>query len=486
MFVDTKSRGNILEPIKFEGSLKNIPTASLHSYKVRLFHFTNALIQKMRWRAFYFEKHLANELPTNKNTRSNDCLNSSKLNVIGRLPFTTNKCAPMCPKLLSFESELFDLVNSISFKHKFNNFQKNLRNQINSIKKSNKLIVFADKTNNLYKIGPKNYYKLLNNSITKDYKICDKNSVDRINSCAQEILVKNNISGKRIRKLTNSKSYITIKDHKDNFPATIKCRLINTSKTDIGKISKVILASIINDVRAATGLIQWKNTGELLKWFSSLDDKSNKRFVSFDIVEFYPSITKEHLLNSLDYASTYSNFADSDKEIILHACDSLLFSDNTVWKKKNNDTFFDVPMGSFHGAEICDLVGLYILSKLKNVFGNCGLYRDDGLGVIDLAKPVVYDRIRKQVFKVMSDIGFKITLDLGNQVTDFLDVTLNLSDGTFRPYRKPNCLINFININSDHPRHIKKAIPVMTQKRLSSLSSSAEVFNEIKVPYENV
>ena len=99
--------------------------------------------------------------------------------------------------------------------------------------------------------------------------------------------------------------------------------------------------------------------------------KAVKRFnmKSFDIVEFYPSITKLHLLNSLNYASMYSKFEDSDKEIIiLHACDSLLFSDNNVWKKKNNDTFFDVPMGSFHDAEICDLVGLYTLSKLRNVF----------------------------------------------------------------------------------------------------------------------
>ena len=144
-------------------------------------------------------------------------------------------------------------------------------------------------------------------------------------------------------------------------------------------------------------------------------------------------------------------------------------------------------MGSFHGADICDLVGLYILSKLGNVFSNCGLYRDNRLGVIDLAKPFVHGRTRRQVlFNVMSDIGFKITFDLGNQVTHFLDVTLNLSDGTFRPYQKSNCLINFINLNSDHPRHIKKAIPIMTQKRLSSLSSSAEIFNEIKAPYKNV
>ena len=91
-------------------------------------------------------------------------------------------------------------------------------------------------------------------------------------------------------------------------------------------------------------------------------------------------------------------------------------------------------MGSFHGAEICNLVGLCILCKLGKVFSNCGLQKDDGLGVIDLAKHVIYDRTRKQVFKVLSDIGFKITLDLGDLVTDFLNVTLNLSDGTIRPY----------------------------------------------------
>ena len=85
-----------------------------------------------------------------------------------------------------------------------------------------------------------------------------QNSVDWIRSCAQVVFIKSIVISKRNRKLANSILYKTIKDHKDNFPATIKCRLISTSKTDIGKISKVILASIINSVRSVTGLIQWK------------------------------------------------------------------------------------------------------------------------------------------------------------------------------------------------------------------------------------
>ena len=57
----------------------------------------------------------------------------------------------------------------------------------------------------------------------------------------------------------------------------------------------------------------------------------------------------------------------------------------------------------------------------------------------------------------MSDIGFKLTLEIGAQITNFLDITLNLSNNTYRPYRKPNSLLNFINVNSDHPYHLKHA-----------------------------
>ena len=41
-------------------------------------------------------------------------------------------------------------------------------------------------------------------------------------------------------------------------------------------------------------------------------------------------------------------------------------------------------MGSFDGAEACELVVCYLLHQIKNETGNAniGLYRDDGLGVI--------------------------------------------------------------------------------------------------------
>jgi hypothetical protein len=53
-------------------------------------------------------------------------------------------------------------------------------------------------------------------------------------------------------------------------------------------------------------------------------------------------------------------------------------------KKDGSNSLFDVNMGSFDGAEICELVGLFVLNHLGKRFGkeNIGLYRDDGLAII--------------------------------------------------------------------------------------------------------
>ena len=43
----------------------------------------------------------------------------------------------------------------------------------------------------------------------------------------------------------------------------------------------------------------------------------------------------------------------------------LLFNDGEPWVKKIDNKEFDVPVGCFDGAEICELVGIYNLHLLK-------------------------------------------------------------------------------------------------------------------------
>jgi hypothetical protein len=87
----------------------------------------------------------------------------------------------------------------------------------------------------------------------------------------------------------------------------------------------------------------------------------------------------------LAWASDLATITGNDISIIKHARKSLLFGNGKLWTKKDgSNSLFDVIMASFDGAEISELVGLFILNHLGKRFGkgNSGLYRHDGLAII--------------------------------------------------------------------------------------------------------
>ena len=51
------------------------------------------------------------------------------------------------------------------------------------------------------------------------------------------------------------------------------------------------------------------------------------------------------------------------------------------------------------------------------------------------------DRIRKEVIKIFKEVGFKIEIKSNLKVVDFLNITFNLSNGTWKPYRRPNDIV---------------------------------------------
>jgi hypothetical protein len=55
-------------------------------------------------------------------------------------------------------------------------------------------------------------------------------------------------------------------------------------------------------------------------------------------------------------------------------------------------------MGSMDSAEVSELVGLFLLSKLERFIpkDQIGLYRDDGLAVVELPGPEV-ERLKKRL-----------------------------------------------------------------------------------------
>ena len=163
---------------------------------------------------------------------------------------------------------------------------------------------------------------------------------------------------------------------KDNFRSNLTCRLISLSKNEFGKVSKQLVEKINSGIIEKLQLNQWRNTVAVLKWFKNITEKTNCSFIQFDIKEFYLSITKNILHQTFKFAKQHTNINKNDLRIINHCCKLLLFSDYKTWKKKTTHSCFYVTMSSSDGAEISELVGLYIQSKLEKILpkSNFGLY----------------------------------------------------------------------------------------------------------------
>ena len=68
---------------------------------------------------------------------------------------------------------------------------------------------------------------------------------------------------------------------------------------------------------------------------------------------------------------------------------------------------------------------------------------------------------------------------------NFLDVTFNLSENSYKPFKKPNDELLYININSNRPPQMLKQIPILIKNRLNQNSSNENVFNSSKRIFED-
>ena len=106
----------------------------------------------------------------------------------------------------------------------------------------------------------------------------------------------------------------------------------------------------------------------------------------------------------------------------MHSRKSILIHNGSPWVKKDNNGMFDVRMGSFDSAEVCELDGLFILNDLANKYGtnNIGLYRNDGLAIFRNTPGPQAERKRKEIITHFKEHGLKITIQ-SNLKSDMYD-----------------------------------------------------------------
>ena len=99
----------------------------------------------MRWKAFFY-------------------MNGSDDNTQETCGLKTLNCPPKIKEMVPFEKDLWNLVNKLTFRKIKSNFKRQLNEDIRVIKRSLKVLVFPDKTSNIYKLGKDEYKKLTTES----------------------------------------------------------------------------------------------------------------------------------------------------------------------------------------------------------------------------------------------------------------------------------------------------------------------------------
>ena len=133
---------------------------------------------------------------------------------------------------------------------------------------------------------------------------------------------------------------------------------------------------------------------------------------------------------------------------------------------KNQSAFFDVAMGVYDGAEVCELVGTYMLSFISENYGkkDFGVYRDGGLRVVNNKSGLETEKIEKNIQKTFKENKLDIVIKCNMKLVNCLDATLNLNNSNYKPHHKPDNEILYIHKNSNHPLSILNQIPTSIEK----------------------
>ena len=75
------------------------------------------------------------------------------------------------------------------------------------------------------------------------------------------------------------------------------------------------------------------------------------------------------------------------------------------------------------------------------------------------------------ILVTFKDFGLEIVAESNLRIVNYLDVILNLNNSSFKPYHKPDDIIQYIVKESNHPPSIIKHLVVSIEKQLSNNSS---------------
>ena len=142
-------------------------------------------------------------------------------------------------------------------------------------------------------------------------------------------------------------------------------------------------------------------------------------------------------------------------------------------------------VGAYDGAEVREFMDTYMLNLLSKKYNkkDFGLYRDDGLAILKNKSEPQSEQVKKNIQRIFKEHGLDIIIQCNMKIVNYLDVTFNLNNRTYKPYTKPNNENKYIHKDSNYSPSVIRQIPLSIESRLSTLYINEKIFQEAVPSY---
>jgi peptide-methionine (R)-S-oxide reductase len=239
-----------------------------------------------------------------------------------------------------------------------------------------------------------------------------------------------------------------------------------------------------------------KDSGHVLlkmqDWAKKLEEQGvpwkNVFLVSFDIVAFYPSVGHNLAMRAWEKWSRDLPIAcrvvDALTVLLQFQLDNSYFEFESRYYKQ----LAGLPIGSPLGGPLACLSAMYletehlasVPSHLAFIEDTYARYLDDSLAVITAETPEEAQQKATEFLGILNsmDQNLQFTSTGASKSLSVLDIQVMVNDGGFHTtrYKKPTDKRVLLAADSNHPRHVKCAIPLNSGLRLRKLCSNNIVF----------
>ena len=219
-----------MEQIQLGYSLKDIPVPEDKVYLEKVIASWGKTDKKMKWKV-----HRINN-PTRTARESKNTYGFPTVEA----PPTLKADLPTTKKLKEFQDGMIDLIREIKFNSNTNQHQVKLKQDISKIRSEKRVYMAADKTSNMYLVKPKKYKELLDKNVQNEYKKTTPAYALNKEKSELELAEKLELNDK-VHRSAQRDCFVTLKDHKPGFRSNPQCRLLNPSKSELGKVAKQML-----------------------------------------------------------------------------------------------------------------------------------------------------------------------------------------------------------------------------------------------------